>query len=100
MSVENNEKTTAEGGVTGAGFKPGKSGNPGGRPKVPEDVRTALVAACPDAVKLLVDTVNNKKAKPALRVACANAVIDRVYGKSKQIVEFDNGQLNVVIEYV
>jgi hypothetical protein len=36
MRVENNEKTTTRrlrGGVTGKGFEPGRSGNPGGRPK-------------------------------------------------------------------
>ena len=34
-SVQNNEKTAAKkpGGVTGKGFQPGQSGNPGGRPK-------------------------------------------------------------------
>jgi hypothetical protein len=38
--VENNKKTTGKkttgkklGGCTGKGFKPGQSGNPGGRPK-------------------------------------------------------------------
>lgn len=32
--VENNKKTTKKlGGCTGKGFMPGKSGNPGGRPK-------------------------------------------------------------------
>ena len=31
--VENPPATTRHGGVTGAGFLPGQSGNPGGRPK-------------------------------------------------------------------
>jgi hypothetical protein len=35
LSVQNNAKTTGKrpGGITGKGFMPGKSGNPGGRPK-------------------------------------------------------------------
>ena len=33
MAVQNNGKTTGLGGVTGRGFPPGQSGNPGGRPK-------------------------------------------------------------------
>ena len=34
LSVENNETTTKQlGGITGKGFMPGQSGNPGGRPK-------------------------------------------------------------------
>jgi hypothetical protein len=32
MNVQSNGKTTA-GGITGRGFRPGESGNPGGRPK-------------------------------------------------------------------
>ena len=31
--VENNKETTKLGGITGKGFMPGVSGNPGGRPK-------------------------------------------------------------------
>ena len=34
-NVENNEKTTKLGGITGKGFMPGQSGNPGGRPRNP-----------------------------------------------------------------
>jgi hypothetical protein len=33
MIVQNNGKTIKLGGVTGMGFQPGQSGNPGGRPK-------------------------------------------------------------------
>jgi hypothetical protein len=32
-AVQNSDETTRRGGVTGAGFLPGVSGNPGGRPK-------------------------------------------------------------------
>jgi hypothetical protein len=32
-TVENLPATTRPGGITGAGFLPGQSGNPGGRPK-------------------------------------------------------------------
>jgi hypothetical protein len=31
--VQDTARTTREGGVTGRGFMPGQSGNPGGRPK-------------------------------------------------------------------
>ena len=33
VTVQNNGRTTRPGGVTGAGFVPGQSGNPGGRPR-------------------------------------------------------------------
>lgn len=40
--VERNGKAT--GGVTGKGFMPGQSGNPGGMKKMPEDLKAALAA--------------------------------------------------------
>ena len=41
-NAENNHETTRPGGITGNGFKPGQSGNPGGRPKgVARTVRDA-----------------------------------------------------------
>src|SRR3990167_9132853 len=40
--VHSNAKAT--GCVTGKGFKPGQSGNPGGRAAVPPEVRDALIA--------------------------------------------------------
>ena len=41
-TVENNHETTRPGGITGNGFKPGQSGNPGGRPKgIAKTVRDA-----------------------------------------------------------
>lgn len=40
--VQNNGKTT--GGVTGKGFMPGKSGNPGGRPAMSDAAREYLAA--------------------------------------------------------
>ena len=42
------------------------------------------MAACPDAVQILVDTMMNENEKSALRVACANTIIERVMGKATQ----------------
>ena len=46
--VESNKPATT-GGVTGKGFKPGQSGNPGGRKPLPDDLKAALAA---DSLKL------------------------------------------------
>lgn len=40
--VESNKPAT--GGITGKGFTPGQSGNPGGRKKLPDDLKAALAA--------------------------------------------------------
>ena len=70
--------------VIGRPFQPGESGNPGGRPKTNPAVKEMFVAACPDAVQLLIDTMKNENEKTALRVACANTIIERVMGKAAQ----------------
>ena len=72
-------------------LKPAKKGecrNPNGRPKIPEDARAMLKAATPAAVKLLVDTLNNSNEKTETRVKCAETVLDRVYGKANQPIDF------------
>ena len=68
-------------------FQKGQSGNPGGRKKIPDDIKEMLNAATPDAYKLLCETINNEKEKTELRVRCAEIVLDRVYGKPKQSVD-------------
>ena len=50
-------------------FKPGQSGNPGGRKPLDPEVKAALEAACPDAVKTLTTIVRDEKAPPKDRVA-------------------------------
>lgn len=80
----------SEGRVIGRPFKPGKSGNPGGRPKEDPVVKEMLIAACPEAVQLLISMMRNGAVKPELRVQCANTIIDRVYGKPQQSVELDS----------
>ena len=55
-------------------FKPGQSGNPGGRPKIPEDVREATRTACPAAIKLLVKVM---KDETAYRLDAAKTLLER-----------------------
>jgi hypothetical protein len=68
-------------------FAKGESGNPSGRPAVPDAVKKMLKAAVPEAVKLLIDTMADIKVKPETRILCANTIIDRVYGKATQIID-------------
>ena len=60
------------------------AGNPGGgRPKVPADVREAIRAACPEAVKVLIDLLHSKK--EAYRLEAAKTLLDRGYGKPESM---------------
>ena len=65
-------------------FQPGRSGNPGGRPKALKDVEAAARAHTEDAIKTLASISNNTQAPEAARVAAANSLLDRAWGKPKQ----------------
>lgn len=68
-------------------FKPGSSGNPGGRPKRTPEQRDALEAVkslAPDAVRTMERLLKAKNTSPTLKVRIAEIVLDRAYGKPKQ----------------
>ncbi len=71
-------------------FKKGQSGNPTGLPQKPEtiakrqiakDIRDLCRKHTPDAINALIDVVNSKSSPPAARVAAANSILDRGWGK-------------------
>lgn len=80
-------------------FVKGKSGNPNGRPQIPEDVKKMLKAATPKAAKLLIDTVTDEKANINVRLDAAKEILNRVYGKATQPIDGDlDTTLRVVLE--
>jgi uncharacterized protein DUF5681 len=68
-------------------FKKGQSGNPGGRPKIFTEVKQAAREHTEAALQTLLAVVNNEKASAAARVAAANAILDRGWGKPGQYIE-------------
>jgi hypothetical protein len=68
----------------GRPFQKGISGNPGGRPKALGDVQELARQKSPEAINTLTDIMRDGKAPPAARVAAANALLDRGYGKPTQ----------------
>ena len=70
----------------GRPFEKGVSGNPGGRPRVLGDVQELARQQSPQAINTLADIMSDEKAPPAARVAAANALLDRGYGKPTQLV--------------
>ena len=70
---------------------------PGGRKKIPEDVKAMLQGATADACRLLCETINDENAKIDLRIKCSEIVLDRVYGKPQQAVEVDAKNIPQVI---
>jgi hypothetical protein len=77
-------------------FKPGQSGNPGGRTKAQIDVRTAAREYTQEAIDTLVLIMRN--GKPSEAAMAANSLLDRGWGKPKQSVEVteaDQGPLQI-----
>jgi hypothetical protein len=76
--------------MRGRPFKKGQSGNPGGRPKALRQVEELARTQTMDALKTLETIHKNPKAPPAARVAAANALLDRGWGKARQALEGGN----------
>ena len=71
-------------------FVAGKSGNRGGRPRIPDEVKQALLAATPDAVAELV-RLSNSAQRDADRISAAEIIIERVLGKAAQPITGADG---------
>ncbi len=67
-------------------WKPGQSGNPGGRPKVLGEVRELARVHTEDALATLATIMKNEAAPPAARVSAAAHILDRGYGKPQQSI--------------
>ena len=61
-------------------FQPGRSGNPGGRPRAAHSIQELARKHAPEAIKTLADIA--KKGTPGARVSAAIALLDRAYGKA------------------
>jgi len=88
----------------GTPFPKGNSANPGGRPKLPEDIKHVRELArqyTVDAVAALVGVLTSQS--PGARVSAALALLDRGWGKPEQPVTGEGGgpiQARITVEYV
>lgn len=106
VPVENNGKTTANGlgGVTGRGFLPGHSGNPGGRPKA---LSTLICEQTNDGAELVAFMLavlrGKRKASLGQRMEAAAWLADRGFGKVALPLEHsgtEGGPVEFVFRYV
>lgn len=82
------------GGKRSTSFKPGQSGNPGGKPKLTEparkilaDIKSLAKDASEAAIETLKSVMADTQAPPAARVGAATAILDRGYGKPTQTID-------------
>jgi hypothetical protein len=77
-------------------FKPGRSGNPGGRPKAALDVQELARTHTTAAIRALARGLSD----PKQYVAAANALLDRAYGRPAQRIETDGPQSITILHLV
>jgi hypothetical protein len=74
--------------MRGKPFQPGRSGNPGGRPRVISEVRELARQHAPEAIRELARLATKAKSETA-RVVAIRELLDRGYGKPAQFVGGD-----------
>lgn len=62
-------------------FLPGKSGNPGGRPRVIGHIRDLAQGHAQNAIAVLAEIMAQQDAPASARIAAATALLDRGYGR-------------------
>jgi hypothetical protein len=79
----------------GRPFKPGQSGNPSGRPKDIGRVRELARGHTEDAIRALVEALNDPKTK----VHAATALLDRGWGKPPQVHGGEDGPVRLEVSW-
>src|SRR6058998_3274736 len=88
--VKNNAGTNRRGGVTGSGFLPGQSGNPGGRPKGLSRRVRELVGDDGEAIAVyMLSVMRDEQIRTADRLEAAKWLADRGFGRSVQTLDMD-----------
>ena len=78
-------------------FRPGQVTNPRGRPKSVAEVRDLARKYTVEAIETLVEIMRDAQCTPAVRVAAANALLDRGHGRPPQAIETSHDTTLVVM---
>lgn len=68
-------------------FKPGQSGNPGGRPKIPEEFKKLARENSIPVLQQVIKIALDEKAKHSDRLRAAEILFDRGFGKPQQGID-------------
>lgn len=69
------------------GWKKGQSGNPGGRRKQDYRIKDLAQEHTEPALKMIRSIMDDPKTVPSVKLAAANALLDRGYGKPAQTID-------------
>jgi len=86
--TQNTEATIKRRRGPGKPWVKGQSGNPGGRPCLPAELKALAQAKAADAIKIAVQLMESAESEQ-VRLAAANVIMDRGYGKPAQHVDAD-----------
>ena len=72
-------------------FRPGESGNPGGRPRAVVAIRELVQAKGPDLVERLMTMALADNTEDRVRIECIKVLLDRGYGRPPQPITGEDG---------
>ena len=94
--VQNNSRTTQRGGVTGAGFMPGQSGNPGGRPKgLNRRLRELVGDDGHEIAEYMFSVLSDETQRTVDRMEAGKWLADRGFGRAVQALEVGVNQVTM-----
>ena len=92
-SMSQNRLKTGKRKAPHSAFQPGRSGNPGGRPKLTPEQKAQefeLIHACriksPDAISVI-EQLMHRADRDSVRLAAASLIVERGWGKAMQVIE-------------
>ena len=75
-------------------FKPGQSGNPSGRPKIPEEFKEMARANSVKALRKAITMMDDPEVPAAVQLKAAEVVMERAWGKANQpLTGLDDGPI-------
>lgn len=83
--AENSKETAKK--PRGKPFPKGVSGNPGGRPPMPEELKITAQGFCPEVLQTWVTIMRNPDARDSDRIKAGENIMDRAYGKAPQHID-------------